>query len=201
MGLARRGRAAGRSSTRSSTFPPGLIPATAGPHLTGMTTCIEKEEAWWSANSAFVHFIDRDRYCRAPGLVRTQRRHRRESAPSTPKPRRRSSTPTSRSSACPTSACSTRSGEFIWFSQRDGWGHLYLHDLRHRRVERPHHHRRLGGARPAARGHAGPHCRIPRRRPRSAANPYHRTLCRANLDGTGFTVLTHAMTTSRSPCR
>ena len=33
-----------------------------------------------------------------------------------------------------TGACCRRSNEFIWWSQRDNWGHLYLYDLRDRRA-------------------------------------------------------------------
>jgi hypothetical protein len=40
----------------------------AGPFVTGMTTCIEKEEAWWSADSRRVFFLDRDRYWRRLSL-------------------------------------------------------------------------------------------------------------------------------------
>ena len=81
-------------------------------------------------------------------------------------------------------------GEAIWMSERDGWNHLYLYDARSgqvknpithgewvvRRVERVDEEKRqvwffAGGVRPGQ-------------------DPYYLHLCRANLDGRGFTVLT-----------
>jgi dipeptidyl aminopeptidase/acylaminoacyl peptidase len=81
-------------------------------------------------------------------------------------------------------------GEAIWMSERDGWNHLYLYDTRvgrakHaitrgawavRRVEHVDEASRqvwffAGGVRPAQ-------------------DPYYLHLCRVNLDGSGFTVLT-----------
>ena len=84
-----------------------------------------------------------------------------------------------------------RAGSFVWFSQRDGWGHLYLHDLatgalRNRITAGEWLVRDLlsvdeeaGTVEFLAAG-IDPH-----RQPR-----YHRTLCRVRLDGTGLTVLT-----------
>jgi dipeptidyl-peptidase 4 len=80
--------------------------------------------------------------------------------------------------------------EAIWMSERDGWNHLYLYDTRSgqvkhpitrgewvvRRVERVDEGKRqiwffAAGVRPGQ-------------------DPYYLHLCRANLDGSGFTVLT-----------
>lgn len=82
------------------------------------------------------------------------------------------------------------SGELIWMSERDGWNHLYLYDLKSgqvknqvtkgawvvRRVERVDEQARqiwffAGGIRPDQ-------------------DPYYLHFCRVNFDGTGLVVLT-----------
>jgi dienelactone hydrolase len=80
------------------------------------------------------------------------------------------------------------SGEFIWFSQESGWGHLYLHDL-------------ATGARKGAITSGDWLVRDLLQVDAAArqvwflagalgANPYHRTLCRVGFDGADFRVLT-----------
>ncbi len=83
-----------------------------------------------------------------------------------------------------------RTGELLWMSERDGWCHLWLYDVKSgrvknqvthgewvvRKVERVDEERRqvwfyAGGVRPGQ-------------------DPYHQHLCRVNLDGTELTVLT-----------
>jgi dienelactone hydrolase len=166
-----------------------LTIAAAGPHVTGMTTCIEKEEAWWSADSGRVFFLDRDRFWQrltlleltaATGAVREV--HSETAA---------TFIDTNLSVlGLPNIRVLEASGEFIWFSQRDGFAHLYLHDLatgalkqqitRGQWVVRDLVHvdeatRSLeflaGGLDPGG-------------------NPYHRSLCRIALDSSGFRVLT-----------
>ena len=88
-------------------------------------------------------------------------------------------------------------GELIWMSERDGWNHLWLYDVRRgtvknqithgpwvvRRVEHVDTERRqvwfcAGGVRPAQ-------------------DPYYLHLCRVNFDGTGFVTLTEGDGTHR----
>jgi len=83
-----------------------------------------------------------------------------------------------------------KTDELIWMSERDGWNHLYLYDRQTgkvknritegawpvRKVDRVNDKTRqiwfwAGGVRPGE-------------------DPYHLHYCRANLDGTGFTILT-----------
>lgn len=83
----------------------------------------------------------------------------------------------------------TSSGELIWYSQRDGWGHLYLHDLangslKQRITQGEWAVREVVYVDEAARrvlflasGFAGD------------ADPGHRRLCAINLDGTCFRIL------------
>ncbi len=160
-----------------------------GPHVTGMMTAIEREEAWWSADSRHVYVLDRDRLWRRQSLLEI------DAATGAAREVFAETEPTFSDTnvsvlGLPNIRVLKECGEFIWFSQRSGWGHLYLHDLATgaRRnaitsgdwVVRDIAHvdaanRRIwllaGGLDPAA-------------------NPYHRTLCRVGFDGTGFTVLT-----------
>ena len=82
------------------------------------------------------------------------------------------------------------SGEFIWYSQASGWGHLYLHDLatgmRKRAITSGNWLvRDLLHVEPGTRNVEFLVSGID-----SAVNPYHRVLCRVGLDGGDMTVLT-----------
>ena len=83
-----------------------------------------------------------------------------------------------------------KSGEFIWYSQSSGWGHLYLHDLATGARKRPITSgdwlvRDLLHVDPAARTVEFLASGID-----AAVNPYHRVLCRIGLDGGDLQVLT-----------
>jgi len=166
-----------------------IVTAASGPHVAGMTTCIEKEEAWWSADSSRVFFLDRDRYWQrltlfeltvANGAVRNVYTETADTFIDT----------NLSVVGLPNIRVLDTSDEFIWFSQRDGHAHLYLHDLAtgalknqitrgdwvvrdllHVDAENRTAEFLAGGLNPAA-------------------NPYHRTLCRIGLDGRSLTVLT-----------
>jgi len=82
------------------------------------------------------------------------------------------------------------SGEFLWFSQRDGWGHLFLHDLSTGSLK----NRITGGdwnvldilrVDPSARTIL--FTAVGRE---AGEDPYHRQLYRVRMDGTGLTRLT-----------
>ncbi|MCD6340241.1 MAG: prolyl oligopeptidase family serine peptidase [Verrucomicrobia bacterium] len=83
-----------------------------------------------------------------------------------------------------------KTGELIWMSERDGWNHLYLYDLRTGRIKRqitkgPWAVRRVVRVEPEKRRiwfYAGG--------VRPGQNPYCLHLCRANFDGSGFRILT-----------
>lgn len=106
--------------------------------------------------------------------------------------------------AAPNVRTLTQTKEVIWYSERDGWGHLYLFDsatgqLKNRIttgefvvrniVHVDHERRRLlllvGGLEPAS-------------------DPSHRALCAVNFDGSGFDVLLahdgDISTAAQSPC-
>lgn len=166
-----------------------VVHTVGGPYVSGVTTCLEKHEAWWSADGTRVFFLDRDRLWRrltlnemdaASGAVRavyTEVGHTHLDTNASVQ-------------GLPNVRVLDRSGSFVWFSQRDGWGHLYLHDLatgalRNRITAGEWLVRDLlnvdeeaGTVEFLAAG-IDP-----------TANPYHRMLCRARLDGTGMTMLT-----------
>jgi dipeptidyl aminopeptidase/acylaminoacyl peptidase len=182
-----------------------VIPVESGPHVTGMMTAIEREEAWWSADSQHAYVLDRDRLWRRQALL--------EITAATGAVREVFAETEATFSdtnvsvvGLPNIRVLKESNEFIWFSQRSGWGHLYLHDL-------------ATGARKGAIT-AGDwlvrdivHVDTANRQVwllagglDPAANPYHRTLCRVGFDGSGFIVLTPgrddhalAMRTKRLP--
>jgi dipeptidyl aminopeptidase/acylaminoacyl peptidase len=78
--------------------------------------------------------------------------------------------------------------EIIWFSQRDGWGHLYLYDVRTGALKN-----RITAGNWLVRDIV----RVDERQRRiyftaggrEAGNPYYRYLYRVNFDGTGLTLL------------
>ncbi len=161
----------------------------AGPHVTGMTTCIEKEEAWWSADGGRVFFLDRDRYWQRLTLweFSTVTGAAREVFSETAATFFDNNVSVA---GLPNVRVLDGSAEFIWYSQCSGWGHLYLHDL-------------TTGARKRAIT-AGDwlvrdllHVDAVARNVEflasgidAAANPYHRVLCRIGLDGGELKVLT-----------
>lgn len=99
-----------------------------GPVHVSETSGIEKQEAWWSADSSRVFVLDHDRFEREITLVEIDAATGAE---------RRILSETSdtfvdanlRYGAMPNVRILDRTGEVIWFSQRDGWAHLYLADL------------------------------------------------------------------------
>jgi len=166
-----------------------VVMAQAGPHVTGMTTCIEKDEAWWSPDSTKVWFLDRDRAWQRLTL------HEMDAATGAV---REVFTETSATFidtnvsvlGLPNIRILPARGEFIWFSQETGWGHLYLHDLatgaRKGAITQGDwlvrdllHVDEAGGFAEFLAGGIVP-----------GAIPTHRTLCRVNLDGSGLAILT-----------
>ncbi|MCX7800018.1 MAG: DPP IV N-terminal domain-containing protein [Fimbriimonadales bacterium] len=79
-------------------------------------------------------------------------------------------------------------GDFLWFSERDGWGHYYLYSndgkLRNAVTSGPFRASELVDV-DADKGWV--YVRLVGRDP--AENPYHRHLARVRLDGTGLTVM------------
>jgi len=105
-----------------------VVHGASGPHVTGMMTAIEREEAWWSADSRRVFVLDRDRLWRRQALLEIDAADGavREVFVETAATFIDTNVSVL---GLPNIRVLEGSGEFIWFSQRDGWGHLYLHDL------------------------------------------------------------------------
>jgi dipeptidyl-peptidase-4 len=99
--------------------------AKSGPHVTGVMTCIEKGEAWWSPDSTRVFFLDHDRHSRRLTL------HELDAATGAVREVITETADTYHDvNVSVLGLCNIHvladQNEVIWFSQRDGWGHLYL---------------------------------------------------------------------------
>ncbi|WP_426955294.1 prolyl oligopeptidase family serine peptidase [Muricoccus radiodurans] len=164
-------------------------PLDTAPQIVPMMSPLEAEEAWWSADSARVFLLDRERGSRRLALLEADARSGavREVLHETAE------------TWLDTNLAVTglanirvldRSGEVIWFSQRSGYAHLYRHDLATGALLNPITRgpfvvRDIVHLDEAARrifvtvGGLDP-----------SADPHLRQLCRVNLDGSGFTLLT-----------
>ena len=160
------------------------------PILCPIFSPFQRHRAWWSADSSRVYFLDQDRDFKALRLVALDAHSGAcwalmEERAETPLDPNLSEYLSGRPNVRDLST-----GEIVWFSERDGWGHLYLYDgatggLKNRItggewVVRDILHvdesdRQViftGGGREAGR------------------NPYYRHLYRASLDGPDLELLT-----------
>lgn len=166
-----------------------IVKASCPPLVTGVMSVIERQQAWWSGDGTRLWFVSGDRRSSRMTLHELDAISGRvrdilsESAASFVDLNHAVT-------GLPNLRIIEATGEFLWFSQRDGWGHLYLCDLatgavKNRLTTGAFLVRDIVGVDEAARrvlflaGGLDP-----------AADPYHRTLCAANLDGTGMAVLT-----------
>uniref|UniRef100_UPI003F843F77 S9 family peptidase n=1 Tax=Actinosynnema sp. TaxID=1872144 RepID=UPI003F843F77 len=163
------------------------------PLRTAMLSPVAAGWAWWSEDGASVYYLSQPRDRRTLSLHRmdpatgTVTTVLSESGPTRVEPNQWAYEPP---------IVRVLADEVLWYSQRDGWGHLYRHDLRTgellgqvtsgewavRRILR------------VADGvvHFTASGLVPE-------DPYRRTTCSVRLDGTGFTPLTddafdHAVT-------
>lgn len=90
-------------------------------------TLIEKRNTWWSEDSQTLYYLSRDRFSKSVGLHRA--------APVTGEMsevlRETSDTIVQTSSKNPFSFPLVRTlsgGDVVWYSERDGWGHLHYYD-------------------------------------------------------------------------
>ncbi|MDQ2065125.1 DPP IV N-terminal domain-containing protein [Xinfangfangia sp. CPCC 101601] len=164
-----------------------IIPC--GPADVTETSGLEKREAWWSGDSGRVFWLEHDRYEREITLVETDsatgaaRRVISERAETFVEVNLAYG-------AMPNIRVLDGSGELVWFSQRDGFAHLYLCDLATGAVKAQITKGdwpvvELLGVDTAQRqviflAGAG----------EGAADPYQRRVCVAGLDGGAMRVLT-----------
>ena len=99
-----------------------------GPVHVTETSLIERAETWWSADSTRVFFIDHDRYEKRISLIEMDRKTgvTREIIRETSDHFVDVNMEYGRR---PNICLLDTTNEAIWFSQRDGWAHLYLIDL------------------------------------------------------------------------
>ena len=122
-----------------------------------------RREVTWSADETRLYLLNhRDRRRRG----RPRRDRRRDRCPPRRRgrsTRRRSTRRTSSSTACPLVQVLPETDEAILFSQRDGWGHLYLYDLATGALQEPDQRRRARRPRHPARRRRAPRDHVPRR--------------------------------------
>jgi len=159
------------------------------PEIVFVATSAERNEVWWSADGAHAYHLARDRAQQRLTLWET------DAATGTV---RAVVTETGRTfldvnlsvAGLPNIRVLDRRGEVVWFSQEDGRAHLYLHDLatgaRKNRITSGDfvvrdlvHIDEATGTVLFLAGNIEP-----------GADPARRKLCRVQLDGTGFQVLT-----------
>lgn len=153
------------------------------------TSGLEKREAWWSADGQRVYWLCHDRFEREITLIETDA-GTGASRPILAETSDHFADVNMAYGAMPNIALLSATNELVWFSQKDGFAHLYLHDLR-------------SGAQKAqiSRGdwpvvqllHVDP---VGRRviflagGGEEAPDPYHRRICVAPLEGGEIQVLT-----------
>jgi dipeptidyl-peptidase-4 len=103
------------------------IAVATAPMICSTATLIEKQEAWWSSRGDELFFLRRDRFSKSVGLYRASAStgHAAEVL------RETSDTivQTNGNNVFDRPQVRTLSnGDVIWYSQRDGWGHLYYYD-------------------------------------------------------------------------
>ncbi|MFJ7159196.1 DPP IV N-terminal domain-containing protein [Streptomyces sp. NPDC101118] len=162
------------------------VPARAEPLLAPQLSPVMTQWAWWAEDGSAVYYLDRPRDLRtltlhrmdpATGEVTTVLA---ETGPTRVEPNQWAYEPP---------IVRTLADEVLWYSQRDGWGHLYRYDLHtgellNRITSGPWAVRRIlrvdGTERAVYFTASG----------LVAEDPYRRTVCRAALDGTDFTRIT-----------
>ncbi|HEU5471990.1 MAG TPA: prolyl oligopeptidase family serine peptidase [Actinophytocola sp.] len=160
-----------------------VVPAQAEPVAMPTMSPILAKWAWWAEDGSAVYYLSWSRD------ARTLRLHRLDPATGAVRTLLTETgatrvEPAQQQLARPAVRVLSGGEEVLWYSQRDGWGHLYLY--------------RAGA--PCARVTSGPFAvreilHVDERRRvvwftvsgLVAADPYRRTVCRAGLDGTGFT--------------
>ncbi|WP_405163071.1 S9 family peptidase [Nocardia sp. NBC_01499] len=173
------------------------VPALAEPIPMSMISPISRQWAWWASDGAAVYYLNTTRDTKTLSLHRLDPRSGQVRTLVTESAATRAE-PAQRFAQAPMVQV-LGSGEVLWYSQRDGWGHLYLYgangEPRHQvtagewavqQILRVDEQRRLVYF--VASGLV-------------AADPYRRTVCRVGLDGAGFTRLVdddldHAVTVS-----
>jgi dipeptidyl-peptidase 4 len=163
-----------------------VVRAQGEPLLTSEVSPIMLQWAWWAPDGSAVYYLSR------PRDLRTLRLHRLDPATG--------EVTTVLSETGPTRVepnqwmyqppiVKTLAGEVLWYSQRDGWGHLYRYDLRTGEL--------LGqvtsgqwAVRQILRVDEGERVVYFTASGLAGEDPYRRTVCRVGLDGSGFAKVT-----------
>lgn len=112
-----------------------IIQQQGAPQHVTETSILERREAWWAARGDKVYFLDHDRFETRISLMEM------DAATGATREVRRETADTfvdvnMEFGRAPNVALLDATNEAIWFSQRDGWAHLYLIDLSDGRIKR-----------------------------------------------------------------
>ncbi len=160
-----------------------------GPVHVTETSLIERAETWWSTDSTRVFFVDHDRYEQCISLVEMNREtgETREIIHETSDHFVDVNMEYARR---PNIRILDKSDEAIWFSQRDGWAHLYLIDLTSGAVKRQITQGDWVVRDVLALDEANRTVFFLAGGIAKNQTPYQRSLCSANLDTGDVTILT-----------
>jgi dipeptidyl-peptidase 4 len=98
------------------------------PLVCSVQSLIDKRDTWWSSDSRCIYFLERDRFSRSVSLHRVDPLTGKgavlivESASSVVQTN-------ARNIFTPPLVRTTSRGDILWYSQRDGWGHLYRYSV------------------------------------------------------------------------
>ncbi|HJU01969.1 MAG TPA: prolyl oligopeptidase family serine peptidase [Actinomycetes bacterium] len=163
-----------------------LVRAQAEPLLMAQSSPIMSGWAWWAEDSSAVYYLSQPRDLRTFSLHRLDPATGEvtevlsETGPTRVEPNQWMNEPP---------IVRVLAGEVLWYSQRDGWGHLYRYDL---------HTGDLLGQVTSGRWAVRQILRVDEAERvvyftasgLVEADPYRRTVCRAGLDGSGFAKVT-----------
>ncbi|MFJ4655666.1 DPP IV N-terminal domain-containing protein [Nocardia sp. NPDC088792] len=161
-----------------------MVTAQAEPLRMSYITPIALRQAWWDRDGSAVYWLDHSRDQRTLRLQRLDpetgavRTLIEESGPTRVEPAQEIAAP-------PIVRVLPGGHEVLWFSQRDGWGHLYLYDTR---TDAPPVQVTSGAWVVRQILHVDEDRRVVYFLASGliATDPYRRQVCRANLDGSGF---------------
>ncbi|MFH8347414.1 DPP IV N-terminal domain-containing protein [Streptomyces sp. NPDC018045] len=160
------------------------VPARAEPVAMPMMSPISRQWAWWAKDGSAVYYLDQQRDMKVLSLRRLDpdsgevRTVLSESGPTRVEPGQYFA-------QAPMVEVLSEGQEVLWYSQRDGWGHLYLYgtqdgELRTQVTSGPWAVRQIL--------HVDEERRIVYflASGLNEEDPYRRTVCRVGLDGSGF---------------
>ncbi|MEU7131972.1 DPP IV N-terminal domain-containing protein [Streptomyces sp. NPDC046261] len=177
------------------------VPARTEPEPITLMSPITTKWAWWAEDGSAVYYLSQSRDVHTLSLHRFDAATGEVSTVLTESGKTRVE-PHQLMAHAPTVRVLSGGDEVLWYSQRDGWGHLYLYDA---------HTGEVRGQVTSGQWAVQEILHVDEERRvvyfiasgLVAADPYRRSVCRAGLDGSGFARITddeldHVVTVPRS---